>query len=163
MTPKTTCPVNKEYYVNKRHTAGIIVAAYSCGIIINFLELITSEGLTQIVNLIQDTGLESIKHVCYDNGCHLDSHIKNIDYDYPKAVRDLNCCIDRFHLKNHMKECQKYSCDNNSTTKQINSQVCEQLFYTIGKFKHITKHMNKYHFNFFLLQIFNSLNKNRNL
>ncbi len=160
--PSNSCPVDKEYFVSKRQTAGILIAAHNCGIIVNFQELVTDEGLTQIANLIKDTG-NFVKYVIYDNGCHLDTHLKNINFNYPEWMVEIKTFIDRFHIKNHIKDCQKYSCDKCDVTKCINSQVCEQLFYTIGKLKHITKHMHKNHFNFFLLQILSSLNKKTDL
>ena len=37
--------------------------------------------------------------------------------------------------------------------------ICEQRNYWISSFKHITKHMNQYRFNFFIFLIFNYNNK----
>ena len=47
------CSVTKEYFNNKKRTGGILVAAHSCGIIVNFQEMKTDEGLTQIANFIE--------------------------------------------------------------------------------------------------------------
>jgi hypothetical protein len=43
--------VNKENFCNKRCSAGILIAAHSCGIIVNFKEMVTDEGSTQIADL----------------------------------------------------------------------------------------------------------------
>ena len=156
------CSVTKEYFNNKKRTGGILVAAHSCGIIVNFQEMKTDEGLTQIANFIEDTG-DFIKYVIYDNGCHLQSHLKNNQFNYPQWMTNINCFIDRFHLKNHKKICEKFSVDKNEATCFANSEICEQLFYTISKFKYAAKHMNKFHFIFFLQQIFHRLNEKRKL
>ena len=122
--------------------------------------MVTDEGLTQIADLIKDTG-EFVKFVIYDNGCHLQKHLQNTKYEYPQWMTEIRCFIDRFHLKNHNKSCLKYSCDKIEETAFINSQVCEQLFDKSGKFNHMAKHMSKYHFIFFMLQIFTRLNENK--
>jgi hypothetical protein len=152
--------VNKEYYNCKTRTAGLLVAYRSCGYISNFSEMITGEGLIQSANLIENTNqFGEIKNVCYDNGCHLDKHVNNKSYSYEIQTKEIKFFIDRFHIKNHNKSCVKYSCDNDSIVKKINSSVCEQQFYTLGKFKYISEHMSKLHFNFFYMMIFECLNK----
>jgi hypothetical protein len=159
---KSVCNVDKEYFICKNRTAGVLVAAHSCGVIVNYKEMITAEGLTQVARLVETTNsFQEIKYVCYDNGCKLDSHVNNMDYNYPDSVRNIKFFIDRLHLKNHIQECQKYSCDKDKVMRFINSQVCEQLFYSIGKFKHMTKHMSKNHFNFFYLMVFEEMNKKK--
>jgi hypothetical protein len=155
------CKVNKNYFNCKRRTARLLVAAHSCGMIINFSEMITGEGLTQAASLIESCNQNHIiKNVCYDNGCHLDSHVKNKHYNYKEETKKIKFFIDRFHIRYHNKDCQKYSLDKDDSVKNFNSSVCEQLFYRISKFKHITKHMSKLHFHFFYLMLFEALNKN---
>jgi hypothetical protein len=78
--PSNSCPVDKEYFVSKRQTAGILIAAHNCGIIVN---LVTDESLTRIANLIKDTG-SFVKNVIYNNGCHLYTHLKNINFKFTK-------------------------------------------------------------------------------
>jgi hypothetical protein len=124
--------------------------------------MITGEGLIQVANLIEETNrMETIKYVCYDNGCHLEKHVNNTAYLYNDRTKAIKYFIDRLHIKNHNKECVKYSCDKDDVVRLINSSVCEQLFYLIGKFKHISKHMSKYHFNFFYLMLFQSMNNEK--
>jgi hypothetical protein len=77
---QTHVPVDKKYFVSKRQTAGILIAAHNCGIIVN---LVTDEGLTRIANLIKDTG-SFVKDVIYNNGCHLYTHLKNINFKFTK-------------------------------------------------------------------------------
>ena len=126
--------------------------------------MITGEGLQKAANLIEVMNEKNtIKYVCYDNGCHLQQHVNNKLYNYNNQTRNIKYFIDRFHIKNHQKECLEYSCDKDNVVKLINSSVCEQLFDKIGKFKHITKHMPKNHFNFFYLMLFESRNKKVNI
>jgi hypothetical protein len=115
--------------------------------------------LIQCAQLIEDTNkLGEIKYVCYDNTCHLDKHVNNKSYNYDSQTKEIQFFIERFHIKNHNSNCAKYSCDKNIIVKKINSSVCEQKFYTLGKFKFISKHMSKLHFNFFYLMVFESSN-----
>ncbi len=91
--------------------------------------MITGEGLKQAASLIQETNRrETIKYVCYDNGCHLEKHVNNIAYDYNEKTKAIKYFIDRFHLRNHKTECTKYSWDNDIIVRLVNSSVCEQLF-----------------------------------
>ena len=156
------CKINKEYFYNKNRTAGLILATHSCGIILSYNEMITSEGLTQIANLIESTIKinSSIKYVCYDTGCKLAAHVNNKEYNYSQCIKNLEFFIDRFHLGNHVKACQKFSCDTNEIVKLINSSICESEFYTFGKYKHTVKHMTRYHYMFFFLMVFESYNNN---
>ena len=114
---------NKEYFTNKKGTGGVLLAVYSCGIIANFQEMVTDEGLTQVASFIRDTG-KFVKYVIYDNGCHLQKHLQNPHYNYPQWMTEIRCFIDRFHIKNHQNKCQKYSVDKllvSQTAKFVSS------------------------------------------
>ena len=43
--------------------------------------------------------------------------------------------------------------------KTVNTVICEQINYWLGKYKFIMKHMNVFRFNFFLYIISNEYNK----
>ena len=43
--------------------------------------------------------------------------------------------------------------------KDVNTVVCEQVNFWLGKFKYILKHMSFYRFNFFLFVILDNYNK----
>ena len=156
------CKIDKEYFYNKNRTAGLIVITHSCGMIVGYKEMITSEGLTQIAQLIESTIVinPTIKYACYDTGCKLSAHVQNNQYNYSSSIKDLQFFIDRFHLGNHVKACQKFSCDKNEVVKNINSSICESEFYTFGKYKHVVKHMSQNHYMFFFRMIFESYNNN---
>ena len=72
-----------------------------------------------------------------------------------------NFVVDRLHFKGHVKggDCEKFC--NPDLYKELigaNTQVCEQLNFFLGPFKHITKHMGQFRFNFYLYIILNTLN-----
>jgi hypothetical protein len=58
-----------------------------------------------------------------------------------------------------VKSCTENNIDKEEKMNHTNSQKCEQLFFMINKHKHMVKHMGKFHFRFFFLCIFNSLNE----
>ena len=113
--------------------------------------MLTSEGLTQVAKLETTIKINySIKYICYDTACKLAAHVGNKEYDYSDSLKRLEFFIDRFHLGNHIKACQKFSCDSNPILKLLNSVICESQFYTFGKYEHIVKHMTQYHYMLFI-------------
>ena len=131
------------------------ITSYSCGIIINYAELIRSEGFEFVAGFLEKT-IErlnnEIKYICFDNACHL--------YGVNEKLNDKTFVIDRFHLKNHkqMKCKTKHNCDSYVGLEDLNTEICEQKFSRMSRLKHQVKHMNKHRFNFFLLQFISLLN-----
>jgi len=139
---------------------------HSCGIIINFDEMLRSESLEIVSDLIIKTNKltdNKFKFAVYDNGCHLgelvESKIKNV------FISDIKFVIDRFHQYNHTRNiCKtKYSCDLYKELKDLNSEICEQKFSHLLKYKTISKHMGMYHYNFFYLCLFTNFNLYNNI
>jgi len=128
---------------------------------LNFLELIKSETQGKnLEHLDQISGNKQIDFCIYDNGCHLDKYYQNNKSKYDNLKdQNIRFFVDRFHQRNHVESCVGHNIDKESKMANLNSQKCEQLFYIINKHKHMVKHMGKYHFRFFFLCIFNSLNK----
>ncbi len=157
---------------NKRRTYGIVVrlsilndffqirfffkiASFSCGIIINYEELIKSEGLVVVSKFLESTINclnDEVKYICYDNACHL-SGVNEI-------LKEKKFVIDRFHLQNHTQnKCQTiYNCKSYPELEGLNTEICEQKFQNISKLKHQLKHMNKHRFKFFFLEYINLSN-----
>lgn len=155
------CFIEKDIpYLNKKRTGGIQVIMYGCGIVVNFAEIIRSESLHLVVTKIKyllEKSSRKVEFCIYDNGCHLDETVQKIPEN--NNLKSLKFLIDRFHIKNHVRSsCKKYSADNFSELKLFNTQICEQTFSHISKYKHMTKHMSKNHFNFFYLWLLNELN-----
>ena len=60
----------------------------------------------------------------------------------------------KLHIKGHVasfpRECHP---DEYPDLKLVNTVICEQVNFWLGKFKHILKHMNFFRYNFFLFII----------
>jgi hypothetical protein len=75
----------------------IKVSRYSCGIIINYEELIRSEGFMFVSKFIEKTIKnldDETKYICYDNACHL--------FGVNNELKDTTFVIDRFHIKTYL-------------------------------------------------------------
>jgi hypothetical protein len=167
-THNTNCLVNKdEVCNNKCRTKGVLLTAYNCGIICSYREILSSESLTQVAQLLLDTISNSTvfpKYIIYDNACHLSEYIINHNIgeksNRGNILKTSVFVIDRLHIKNHVREnChQIYNADLHSELFAINSVVCEEINYWFGIYKHAMKHMNHIRFNFFMYIIFNIYN-----
>jgi hypothetical protein len=65
---------------------------FSCGIIINFLEMNKSEGNVLVTKFIERTNYilnDSIKYICYDNECHIASISEILDNKFLLSVFSL--------------------------------------------------------------------------
>ena len=156
------CTINKELScLNKKKTQGLIVFSTSCGVILDFKGLITHEGRkiieNSLIELIELNSFDSLKYVIYDNACNLYGYAKNHNL---RQLLNINFLLDRFHYKNYKRKvCKDHSCYNRKELEKLNTQKCEQLFSLLKKFKEITKHMNKIHYDYFYLFLFDSLNE----
>ncbi|CAF1043593.1 unnamed protein product, partial [Brachionus calyciflorus] len=160
------CLIDKDIILNKKRTAGISIGATPCGIILNYKEMIRSESTTlatkflyETVNLVN----KSFKYCIYDNACHLDEHCQinlKINKEEYKCLKETHFVIDNFHINNHKRPvCKtKYNSKNFEDLDSLNTQICEELFSRISKFKHNSKHQTKNHFNFFYLVLFDNMN-----
>lgn len=134
----------------------------SCGFYLNFTEMMRKEGTKLVLKIIQDHFFitkNQLSYIIYDNACKLSKTFK-----YHNNIKELNSIkfyIDRFHLNNHKdEECHTvFNINKCKELEQFNSEVCEQNFYILNHCKHITKHMNNYHYNFFYLAHFDDLNQ----
>lgn len=131
------------------------ITSFSCGIIINYEELIKSEGPKLVSKFLETTinKLDSeIKYLCYDNACHL--------CGVNEALKEKIFVIDRFHLNNHTpSKCKTtHNCASYPELKGLNTEICEQKFQNISKLKHQMKHMNKQRYKFFFLEYINLSN-----
>ena len=73
--------VKDKHSLNKKKTRGLLIMMFSCGVCINLEEMISSESLTQIANLLKLTTeliKKQINYVVYDNACHI--IINNVIY-----------------------------------------------------------------------------------
>jgi hypothetical protein len=158
-----TCNVmDKPKCLNKRKTSGIMTFMTTCGTCVNFNEMVTHESLTQITSSICETYKITktiYENLIYDTACRLSVNFENKNSCV--ELKMLKFYIDRFHLNNHKSEkCHTLlNIDTNPKLNGYNSEACEQNFYTISKYKHIVKHMNVCHYNFFFLVLYDQINK----
>jgi len=168
---QTKCSVEKdEICNNKCRTKGVLLTAYNCGIICSYKEILTSESLTQVTQLLLDTISSSVifpKFIIYDNACHLSEYISNHSIAEKSQRGDILhksiFVIDRLHIKNHVrKDCHTiYNADLHNELFEINSVVCEEVNYWFGLYKHAMKHMNNIRFNFFIFVILDLYNQEK--
>lgn len=103
----------------------------------------------------------------YDNACQLMLHIKKQFKNRTHRTKRLeeatkvNYIVDRLHIVGHSQAWCKDVChpDLFPELKGVNTIICEQINFWLGRFKFIMKHMNQCRFNFFLYIILNQYNK----
>ena len=103
------------------------------------------------------------KYVIYDDACHLGPFCKShINTLIPESLHfsDKLYVVDKLHMKGHTGiQCKQ----NNDPAlfpdlDDVNTVICEQINFWLGKFKYILKHMNFSRFYFFLFIIFDFYN-----
>jgi hypothetical protein len=131
------CSIDKdEICNNKCHTKGVLLTAYNCGIVCSYREIISSESLTQVSQLLLDTISHSLNfpnYLIYDNTCHLSEYIQNYKigeiFERGKTLKDSKFVIDRLHIKIHVRvDSHKiYNIDLQEDLLKVNIFVCEEL------------------------------------
>ncbi|KAK2556275.1 hypothetical protein P5673_021909 [Acropora cervicornis] len=105
-----------------------------------------------------------IEFICYDDACHLKKYAqnsvrRNITQTAQKMA-EMEMIVDCFHFKNHVDRWCKEHCNpyNSNDLKDVNTEVCEQLFSWLSKFAPITKHMNRWRFLLLMLYLVDNHN-----
>jgi len=77
------------------------------------------------------------------------------------CLEDVDYIVDKLHIKGHIgKNCKKCChTDNFPWVKSLNSVVCEQKNFWLGKYEYSLKHMGIYRFNFFVFLICDAYNQ----
>lgn len=89
----------------KLFSKGILTVSHGCGIVLRFNEMISSESRTSVLYILNEVFKITkfkYKYCLYDDGCHLDESLKIHINEYPE-LNDLKIYIDRFHIKNHVR------------------------------------------------------------
>ena len=162
---KSIC--NTKKHLGRRfysRNAGLMIAAWPCGVVPMVEELYGVESLSQVHGLLCDflhTGkdmLTNLQTIFYDDACHLKPYAQKKERmeasEAAKHLGELEMCVDFFHIKNHV---DKYCHENlNPYTKDhlknINSSVCEQTFSWMNRFMQ-TKSMNRARYLFFFIYL----------
>ncbi len=105
-------------------------------------------------------------YLIYDNACQLMKHMQKKFNDSEKftqrvqATKDVKYVVDRLHIVGHKQSwCQKMCHpDLYPQLAGVNTMVCEQINFWLGRYKYIMKHMSQTRFNFYLYIILNERN-----
>uniref|UniRef100_A0A6U3RUP3 Uncharacterized protein n=2 Tax=Octactis speculum TaxID=3111310 RepID=A0A6U3RUP3_9STRA len=141
---------------------GVLAFILDCGTIISLSQLHGAESLTQVymkaLDLYRDN--PDLPVLGYDDGCHLRrfAELRQNLTQETKAFWEQHgrfIVVDRYHFRNHKKS-HKY-CQDHCNPNQVqsidgaNSQICEQSFRWLSRFKYSMNHMTPARFAFFLL------------
>lgn len=154
----------------KVRTRGIETLCSNCGTILAFKEIYGSESLTQgallYLELFQNfKGTNFPKYFVYDNACNMMKfcQTRTQTSDRANILGKIKYVVDKLHIKGHVGEFCHSHChpDLFPELKELNTVVCEQKNFWLGRYKYSLKHMNSYRYNFFLYIIcdeYNNLN-----
>ncbi|CAF4049255.1 unnamed protein product [Rotaria magnacalcarata] len=129
---------------------GFLATFLNCSVIVGFTEQPCSEGMRRVLHhiltILRFGQLPNA--MCYDCACTLklfiNKHFGSKDLkstDFTQFLTSLTMAIDRFHVKNHTRPMCKtimrpdHPCHNNIYAA-INTEVAEQMFSYLSKFKH---------------------------
>ena len=148
-----------------RHTAGIFIGCWPCGICVLWDELYGTESISQVHGIITDwlatlsvSARNRLKFALYDDMCHLSrysrkSKLKNLN-EVTECFANLSHAVDFMHFRGHKDVWCKENMNPHhfKELEPVNSQVCEQKFSYTNHFKNC-KAMNEEHFKFYWLYI----------
>lgn len=149
-------------------TAGMIYFFRPCGYIINFMEMFTAESQSQVALLLFETfhdRWEHSKFVGYDRSCDLEPFLSRLARKgnalAQASVANTKFVVDRFHIRGHTEKCCAGPNDaggqvgffhpsRHPELTNVNTEVCEQQFSQLNRFKTSTKFMSMAKRDFFL-------------
>uniref|UniRef100_A0A7M5UMV9 Uncharacterized protein n=1 Tax=Clytia hemisphaerica TaxID=252671 RepID=A0A7M5UMV9_9CNID len=156
---KKRCQTEKtKHSARDKKTSGVLVFTSPCGVVVNMKELYISESKLQVYGhlyeLLKMESMKDIECIVYDDACHLKKYSMN-RREKSEKLADMDYRSDRFHFKNHIDTWCRANCnpDNSDSLKDVNTEICEQLFSWFSKYKHMTKHMNRERYTFMVLYL----------
>ena len=159
-----TCNTRKSRdKTSRRHTVGVFVGAFPCGTIVLFDELYGSESISQVYGILIEflarlDDMSTLEELLYDDCCHLKAFGEKNENaeqnDVTKYFASLGKHVDRFHFRNHVDAWCMEHCNPEKVPalKNVNTQVCEQLFKKINSHKNCKSFNESRFFLFFLYQ-----------
>jgi hypothetical protein len=106
------------------------------------------------------------EYIVYDDACHLRRYLENSKNHISKTDRLNNLCskkfvVDKLHIQGHTERWCHLNCHPNlfPDLTDINTVVCEQINFILGRYKYIIKHMSAERCNFYIYILLNELNK----
>ena len=102
----------------------------------------------------------------YDNACNFRKYVlrRTNKSERAKRYEDTKIIVDKLHIRGHKGDYCRENChlDLYPACKPLNSVICEQRNFWLGRYKHALKHMTYFKFHFFLYIIcdaYNEINK----
>lgn len=158
-------------------TAGIMAIVRSCGIILDWREMYTCESssqlFVQLLKLVDEPNIR-ISYIGYDRACEFVPFLRNLNTKGNLGAAKLleaEYLVDNFHIAGHTTPgCLPPSPDNPksefhhslpkfSAIANANTEVAEQAFSWLKRYKHIVKYMSAAKYRYFLYEIIQSHNK----
>lgn len=157
-------------------TAGILAMVKPCGIICAINEMYTCESLSQVFSFLLRNleDVPSIKFIGYDRACELKPFLHNLkskeNIGAEILLDQLEFLVDIFHIHGHVsKKCMPLEgnkhCEFHPKLPRFaeihgaNTEVAEQVFSWLGKFKSNVRKMSMHKFRFFIEDIIASKNE----
>lgn len=153
-------------------TAGFLVVARPCGIIVNFTEMFTAESCTQVAVLLHQTfksDFNKLKFVGYDRSCDLHPMLLRLarTQQWAKQLLDhTRYFVDRWHCNKHTEpKCDKESAQclyHPAVIEEldgVNGEICEQTFRWWNRFRGTISNMNMVRCQFFTMFLITYRNK----
>ena len=178
--PELTCETDKGDIKKTKpkpgdeRTAGNLCIVYPCGVILSIREIQRSESTSQVWHMMLSL-FELINWVPqllgYDDACHLYLFVHNsaryachthLNSDFrtvwARIKESTHFFIDRFHFSNHVDAwCQQNMSPFRDEVKQrlegCNTEICEQTFKWLAKYKYSSIGMGRLRFNWFVLRM----------
>ena len=145
-------------------TGGILALSKPCGIIVDVKEIFGGESVRQVAETLEQAIKDisnGIKVIVYDDGCHLKKHVDKRTIDIYPNIKNLEFKIDRFHFPNHTDYWCKQNMDpsKSDNLKNVNTEVCEQIFAWFKGYAPQLRYMNKPQYNFIILDLLDRHNR----
>ncbi|CAH3141983.1 unnamed protein product [Porites evermanni] len=126
--------------------------------------------------------MQTTETICYDDACHLKKYANNPARNSltatTRTMAGMEMVVDKFHFPNHVDRWCKTNCNPYNTKcfnclsnencltpflfdffRDVNTEVCEQLFSWLSRFSIITKHMNRWRFLFLMSYLLDQHNE----
>ena len=153
-----------------KHTAGVMCACLSNGVIIAFQECFGSESLSQrylflatVKELYPDFSI-----MIHDDACHLhkfaDARKGESSFAAEIAPPQMRFICDVFHIAGHtdpwcLVTTHPKAEGNEALVAGVRTSVCEFTFTWLSQYKHASKHMSQYSFSWFMMEMMDAHNQ----
>ena len=113
-TSTTTCNTRKSRDKRERkHTVGVFIGAFPCGVIVIGEELHISESIKQVYSHLSEAlknmkGFSNIRQIFYDDMCHLKRFAEKPEQanknEITKKLAEVSKHVDKFHFREAVKK-----------------------------------------------------------